>query len=156
MPKKKKIEFHFTAPPTHLPFAKAIAQLNKDFETNEHAKRQSRREAYLSTMNKNRMRLKGLCGLLLIFMAGCCNSPRQLSPRYRSAYRWTIAHCRTPAEDTQARRLWQDYIEKKAAWEWAEYNPPSVTGFGHHENWSALNRMHAADKRVFEFVDTLK
>lgn len=44
MAKKKAISFHFTAPPSHFPWAKAIAQLNKDFETNEAIKERVRKE----------------------------------------------------------------------------------------------------------------
>ncbi len=100
--------------------------------------------------------MKMITTLLICLLTGCTLAPKQLSPNYRYAYRWTMKHCRTSNERYKARHLWNAYVEAKAEWEWAEYNPPSVTGFTNHENWVARDRMIAADKKVFEFVDTLK
>lgn len=58
MPKKRGLEFHFTAPPADAPFASFVAPLNRDKETNEQIKRRILREAYF-TRQKDIAKSKG-------------------------------------------------------------------------------------------------
>ncbi len=96
--------------------------------------------------------------LSLCLLSGCYNIPKQMHyGPYRYAYWWTFANgVKTPEQDTEARRLWQNYLEAQVAWEWAWYNPPSVTGFTNGEEWIAEARKHEADRQVFKFLKTLE
>lgn len=97
-----------------------------------------------------------LSALAACLLVGCCEAPKELSANSRRAYRWTFAHRLTPRQDTEARRLWQNYLEAKAAFEIGMANPPSVTGYSNREELVYLDRALAADRVLWKFLDGLK
>ena len=93
--------------------------------------------------------------LIVVFLAGCGTTPRQLPPRARVAYAYTFygRHKRlTPYEDTRARRLFLNYSEAYVQWTQDEGCPCSCN----YNDVADFDRMLKTEGEVYEFIDSIR